>query len=154
MSSCERSRERGEPALAAAGGAKEGDEVKTRGRKKSSGWTPDRRTRASLAIQTWKPWLSATGPVTPEGKRKSSMNRDRGGVREKQRAACRQFKAAMSGFDLALLELAQWRWLCAQVDAGIDVTEEGFAAAVFAPVNLFDSGARESIEKDEQKEAP
>jgi hypothetical protein len=47
----------------------------------ASTWTPERRARQAELIKTWQPWSKATGPVTAEGKTKSSMNAYRGGFR-------------------------------------------------------------------------
>lgn len=41
---------------------------------KSSDWTPERRAKQAEAIRRWAPWNSNTGPRTPEGKARSSMN--------------------------------------------------------------------------------
>lgn len=39
-----------------------------------SGWTDERRAKQAQAIRQWKPWRASTGPVTPEGKARSSQN--------------------------------------------------------------------------------
>jgi hypothetical protein len=105
--------------------------------KKSSGWTSERRAKASQAIHAWQPWLKTKGPVTPEGKRRSSMNRYQGGKRENQRKARREVRAAVAAFHAAILEIRVWRWMCARVDAGLSVTEADLATAVMPEVNIF-----------------
>lgn len=48
-------------------------------------WTPERRARQAEAIQRWKPWEKASGPVSLEGKLRSSRNADRGNPRAQLR---------------------------------------------------------------------
>lgn len=38
------------------------------------GWTDERRAKQAQAIRQWQPWRASTGPVTPEGKARSSQN--------------------------------------------------------------------------------
>jgi len=40
----------------------------------TKGWTQERRQKQAERIRQNKPWLKSTGPRTPEGKLKSSMN--------------------------------------------------------------------------------
>ena len=47
----------------------------------ATAWTPERRARQAEAIRRWKPWEKATGPVSSEGKLRSSRNADRGNPR-------------------------------------------------------------------------
>lgn len=39
-----------------------------------SAWTPERRARQAENIRLIKPWEKSTGPITPEGKLRSSQN--------------------------------------------------------------------------------
>ena len=57
------------------------------------GWTPERRQRQSELIRTWRPWEQSTGPRSPEGKEKASMNPWRGGHRAKLRDLTRMLNA-------------------------------------------------------------
>lgn len=43
-------------------------------KRKSSGWTPERRARQAELIRNWKPWERSTGPNTDEGRANSSRN--------------------------------------------------------------------------------
>jgi hypothetical protein len=43
-------------------------------------------------IRRWKPWEKSTGPRTPEGKARSSINRRQGGHREALRELSREFR--------------------------------------------------------------
>lgn len=43
----------------------------------SSAWTPERRARQAEAIRKWQPWEYSTGPITVEGKNRSSQNSKR-----------------------------------------------------------------------------
>jgi hypothetical protein len=45
----------------------------------ANGWTPERRARHAALIRTWKPWASATGPRTEEGKARTARNGFKGG---------------------------------------------------------------------------
>ena len=71
----------------------------------SNGWTPERRKRQSEAIRQWKPWASSTGPRSAAGKRRSAMNRYRGGQREKWRAFCRDVLGALVAHDRLMRDL-------------------------------------------------
>ena len=51
----------------------------------AKGWTPERRAKQAEAIRRWKPWEQSTGATTPEGKRISSQNAFKGGVRPRER---------------------------------------------------------------------
>jgi|WetSurMetagenome_2_1015567.scaffolds.fasta_scaffold32360_6 hypothetical protein len=42
----------------------------------ANGWTPERRARQAEMIRTWRPWEKSTGPRTPDGKAKASVNAD------------------------------------------------------------------------------
>jgi hypothetical protein len=37
-------------------------------------WTPEARQRQRELIQTWQPWQSSTGPISDDGKAKSTQN--------------------------------------------------------------------------------
>ena len=39
-----------------------------------SAWTTERREKMSALMHELKPWVKSTGPVTPEGKKWSSLN--------------------------------------------------------------------------------
>jgi hypothetical protein len=43
--------------------------------------TVEHRALRARLIHRWKPWLQSTGPRTMEGKRRSAMRGDKGGVR-------------------------------------------------------------------------
>ncbi|MFC5499628.1 hypothetical protein ACFPOE_18945 [Caenimonas terrae] len=51
----------------------------------ASSWTPERRARQAALIRTWQPWQQATGPRTPDGKARASLNAYKGGHRQKLR---------------------------------------------------------------------
>ena len=60
-----------------------------------------RALRAEL-IRRWKPWQKSTGPATPEGRAKVSMNAFKGGWREQLRELkklLREQEALLDGFD-------------------------------------------------------
>ena len=40
----------------------------------ANGWTPEQRARQAESIRRWQPWLKSTGPRTPDGRAKRSMN--------------------------------------------------------------------------------
>jgi hypothetical protein len=42
-------------------------------------WTDAARARQAELIARWKPWQSATGPRTAEGKARAARNADKGG---------------------------------------------------------------------------
>ena len=44
-------------------------------------WTPEARLKHAAAIRGWMPWTLSTGPVTAEGKSRSSRNAWKGGLR-------------------------------------------------------------------------
>lgn len=39
-----------------------------------SAWSPERRARQAEIIRLTKPWRHSTGPITPEGKLRTSQN--------------------------------------------------------------------------------
>ena len=63
-----------------------------------NGWTSERRARQAELIRAWKPWQRATGPRTPGGKIKASMNAYKGGdwltLRELTRAVNAEIRRA------------------------------------------------------------
>jgi hypothetical protein len=44
-------------------------------------WTPEERERQAMLIRQWKPWQQSTGAKTAEGKRNSSQNALKHGLR-------------------------------------------------------------------------
>jgi hypothetical protein len=62
----------------------------------SSGWTLERRMRQAQLIQATRPWERSTGPRTAEGKRRSSRNAFRGGVRAQEREGLARLDRLMS----------------------------------------------------------
>ena len=51
-------------------------------RRRSTGWTKKRRAQQAKAIRRWRPWENSTGPRSEAGKRRSSRNAYRGGIRQ------------------------------------------------------------------------
>ncbi len=64
----------------------------------ANGWTPERRARQAELIKQWRPWEKSTGPTSKEGKKRSSRNAWKGGVRPDLRELAR-----------LLREVEQWR---------------------------------------------
>ena len=58
-------------------------------------WTPEQRLQQSQAIANWRPWESATGPRSAEGKAMSARNAYRGGERSTLRAEAKHLNAAL-----------------------------------------------------------
>ena len=52
-------------------------------------WTPEQRQQQAARIKAWQPWAQSTGPLTPEGKARSSRNGWKGGHREMLRELAR-----------------------------------------------------------------
>tara|TARA_A100001037_G_scaffold306864_1_gene357668 strand:- start:9011 stop:9223 length:213 start_codon:yes stop_codon:yes gene_type:complete len=48
-------------------------------------WSDERRRRQAEMIRRWKPWERSTGPRTCSGKKRSSKNAYKGGVRPQLR---------------------------------------------------------------------
>ena len=51
----------------------------------AKGWTAERRSKQSAAIQSWRPWDHSTGPRTPDGKKRVAQHAYKGGVRDTTR---------------------------------------------------------------------
>ncbi|MBB5409463.1 hypothetical protein HDG34_003405 [Paraburkholderia sp. HC6.4b] len=47
-------------------------------------WTAEQRAKQANAIRRWKPWDSATGPVTDAGKATAALNALKHGMRSAQ----------------------------------------------------------------------
>ena len=62
------------------------------------GWTPERRKTQSKLIQNWKPWANSTGPRTVQGRKTSSMNALKHGMRG----------AKVRGVEAAMAQLARF----------------------------------------------
>ena len=57
-------------------------------------WTAEQRKQQALRISSYKPWLTSTGPRTSEGKRKSSQNAYKHGLRGASIKAVYRYLAA------------------------------------------------------------
>lgn len=55
----------------------------------TNSWSAARRKQQSLLIHDWRPWQRSTGPLTSEGKARSSRNAFRGAVRGQLRVLAR-----------------------------------------------------------------
>jgi hypothetical protein len=51
----------------------------------ANGWTPERRLRQAMLIQSWRPWERSSGPQTATGKAVVSRNAFKGGTRPEMR---------------------------------------------------------------------
>ena len=56
-------------------------------------WTPERRARQAELIRTWQPWAKSTGPRSPEGRQRVSMNAWTGGHRAQLRELSKMVNA-------------------------------------------------------------
>lgn len=61
-------------------------------------WTPEQREKQRQAIQRWQPWAQSTGPVSAQGKSKSSRNAAKGGLGAKHRQELRRMKELLRDF--------------------------------------------------------
>lgn len=55
-------------------------------------WTDEARRRQAELICAWEPWTKSSGPRSDEGKRKTSRNAYRGGIRAEQRAIAKELR--------------------------------------------------------------
>ncbi len=62
----------------------------------ANGWTLERRQRQAEEIRRWKPWEQSTGPSTPEGKARVSLNAWKGGQRAEMRGLSRELKTELA----------------------------------------------------------
>ena len=53
-------------------------------------WTKLERTTQSQLIREWKPWIRSTGPTTPAGKAKASLNAQKHGLYGAEFRRCRR----------------------------------------------------------------
>ena len=63
------------------------------------GWTPERRTKQSQLIQNWKPWENSTGPRTAQGRKISSMNALKHGMRSAENREVEKLIAQLARFE-------------------------------------------------------
>ena len=68
----------------------------------ANGWTPERRALQSALIRTWKPWNSATGPASAEGKAKVARNAYAGGQRLELRRIANTLRQQREGVQQAV----------------------------------------------------
>ena len=61
-------------------------------------WSAAQREQQRKAIQQWKPWEQSTGPVSDQGKRKSSRNAATGPVIGSERMALKELNMLLKDF--------------------------------------------------------
>ncbi len=60
-------------------------------------WSEDQRQRQAALIRQRQPWRESTGPTSAEGKRRSSGNAFKGGVRPLLRRGARELRNQAQG---------------------------------------------------------
>ena len=63
------------------------------------GWTPERQKKQSELIQKWKPWKKSTGPRTAQGRKTSSMNALKHGMRSAENREVEKLIAQLARFE-------------------------------------------------------
>ena len=63
------------------------------------GWTPERQKKQSELIQRWKPWENSTGPRTVQGRKTSSMNALKHGMRSAENREVEKLIAQLARFE-------------------------------------------------------
>lgn len=53
-------------------------------------WTAEQRQKQAELIRQWSPWTESTGPQSFAGKRTSSRNADKGGLRTRLRTLSKE----------------------------------------------------------------
>lgn len=61
-------------------------------------WSAAQREQQRKAIQQWKPWEQSSGPVSEQGKRKSSRNAATGPVASDERIALKELNMLLKEF--------------------------------------------------------
>jgi hypothetical protein len=72
-------------------------------------WTPEERDRQRELIAQQKPWLTTTGPRTPEGKARVSRNAFKGGGWRQARTLAKELSAVLRRQRTALRDLGMQR---------------------------------------------
>ena len=68
------------------------------------GWTPERRKKQAESIRKWKPWEKSTGPKTEAGKKASSQNAYKHGLRSSANRAMETLMAFYGRSERAVRE--------------------------------------------------